>query len=350
MSIAGIASEATAPTRLHDGQAPSTPATGDTDAMDITPSIEHGPTADVLQSQPMTATTSSASHNPTQVDVDSEAATYGTRSRNKGGNSRPNYADDRELDLEIEAAGRLPKSKPKKEKAIAASSNVLGAQDEPLKATAPQNAFAAVNSAGIINSVPPIPGTSTFSTQQQNNKRKQPGVTSAAAPSPGAPAQAKKTRGVHSTASRLHLETNMLIFSRCRGRLNAKKQLVADDGTTLAANGEDYIPNHTVHTNRTCRPCLLCLRTSRRTVLSCSNYGVPACKLRARLPHRRGPGQLVLSTERHPTTGPRYQSCVCVHALRHLSSEFTAREVQYSASLRDSRPRQVPGTKRLFLV
>jgi hypothetical protein len=275
MSIAGIASEATAPTRLHDGQAPSTPATGDTDAMDITPSIEHGPTADVLQSQPMTATTSSASHNPTQVDVDSEAATYGTRSRNKGGNSRPNYADDRELDLEIEAAGRIPKSKPKKEKAITALNNVSTVQEEPVAAPA-QNGFAAVNSAGTnINGVLPLPGTSAFSTQQQNNKRKQPGGTSIATFSPTVPAQSKKSRS--STGSRLHLETNMLTFTRCRGRLNAKQQLVADDGTALAANGENYSSNYMLHTNRTCRPCLLRMRTSWRTILPCSDHGVLAC-------------------------------------------------------------------------
>lgn len=244
MSVAGVASEATALTRQHDDHTPLTPAPDEIDVMDITPSIENGANVEIPQSQPMTTTTSSASHNAMQVDGDSEAATYGTRSRNKGGNPRPNYADDRELDLEIEAAGRIPKSKPKKEKAVAVMNNVSSAQGVPAAPPA-QNGFAAVNSAVVtaINGALPIPGTSTFSTastQQQNNKRKQPGSTSTAAPSPAAPAQAKKTRGIPSTASRSHLETNMLSFSRCRGRLNAKKQLVADDGTALAANGENH--------------------------------------------------------------------------------------------------------------
>jgi hypothetical protein len=33
------------------------------------------------------------------------------------------------------------------------------------------------------------------------------------------------------------VETNMMSFSGCGRKLNAKKQLVADDGTTVQANG-----------------------------------------------------------------------------------------------------------------
>lgn len=248
MSIAGVASESTASTQ-HVDKSSLAPATADTDAMELTPSIEHGANAEIPQSQPMTATTSSASQNPMQLDGDgsAEAATYGTRSRNKGGNARPNYADDRELDLEIEAAGRIQKTKPKK--TGVPSSNASGVQEEYLKVAAPaQNGFAAVNTAAI-NGVAPIPGMSTFSTQPPtapSKKRKQPGG-STAAPSPAAPAQtAPKTRGVPSNASRLHLETNMLSFSRCRARLNAKKQLVADDGTALSADGEELTMSLTV--------------------------------------------------------------------------------------------------------
>lgn len=220
-----------------------------TDATEITPSIENGAPAEIPQSQPMTATTSSASQNPAIADGDgsADAPTYGTRSRNKGGNARPNYADDRELDLEIEAAGRIPKSKPKKATAHTSTPALSGAQEDPRVVPA-QNGFASVNaSAATTNGVPaprdPLPGMSTFSTQATapgpSKKRKQPGGSSTTASTP-APTQAmSKTRvGASSSTSRLHLETNMMTFDRCRSRLNAKKQLIADDGTALAANGE----------------------------------------------------------------------------------------------------------------
>ena len=249
MSVAGVGPEATAAASIqHVDKLPSASATTEADAMDITPSIENGANVEVLQSQPMTATTSSASQNPTQLEGDgsAEAATYGTRSRNKGGNSRPNYADDRELDLEIEAAGRIPKTKSKK--VAAPSSNASIAQDESSKTAAPpQNGFATVNAA-TTNGVSPLPGMSTFSTQPPSKKRKQPGSNTGVSSPAAAPVQAaQKTRAAPSSASRLHLETNMLSFSRCRGRLNAKKQLIADDGTTLSANGEQSITSWNVH-------------------------------------------------------------------------------------------------------
>ena len=210
--------------------------------MEVTPSIENSTPAEIPQSQPMTATTSSASQNPAQADGDSaaDAPTYGTRSRNKGGNARPNYADDRELDLEIEAAGRIPKSKPKK-----ATAALLGAQEEA-KVVPANNGFAAVNTSanGVLSVKDTLPGMSTFSTLPPapvpSKKRKQPGSNAIASTS--APAQAmSKTRVGASSASRLHLETNMMTFSRCRARLNTKKQLVADNGTALAANGESTV-------------------------------------------------------------------------------------------------------------
>src|ERR1700709_2427937 len=59
-----------------------------------------------LQSQPMTATGSSSSLQPPLENGDSAASGYGTRSRNRTGGARPNYAEDKEVDLEIEAAAK----------------------------------------------------------------------------------------------------------------------------------------------------------------------------------------------------------------------------------------------------
>src|ERR1700760_4678107 len=56
----------------------------------------------IAQSQPMTATASSSSSLPPPLENgDNAASGYGTRSRNRTG-GRPNYAEDKELDLEIE--------------------------------------------------------------------------------------------------------------------------------------------------------------------------------------------------------------------------------------------------------
>lgn len=248
MSMVDVApdfsSSAPAKSNQHvDAASLGSPA-ADPDAMDVSPSIETGIPPDLPQSQPMTATTSSASQHLLQADGDgsAEASIYGTRSRIKGGNARPNYADDRELDLEIEAAGRIQKTKSKKLNATA-----TGAQDVPKSAPAP-NGFAAVN-APIPNEMlakDTLPGMLAFSTQPPppvsapSKKRKQPGssaTTSTPAPAPAQPTTKTRT-SASAINSRLHLETNMMTFSRCRARLNAKKQLVADDGTALAVNGE----------------------------------------------------------------------------------------------------------------
>lgn len=242
-----VAPESSAAASKHANKPSLAPVTGEAEAIEVTPSIENGVIAEVPQSQPMTATTSSASQNLTQADGDgsAEAATYGTRSRNKGGNARPNYADDRELDLEIEASGRIQKSKPKK--AGASSTSLAGTQVELVPV---QNGFSAVNTATITtNGVSPtIPGMSTFSTQAPatlvapSKKRKQPGANNTTAPTTSAQAPVSapsKSRGAHSSSpNRIHLETNMMSFSRCHARLNAKMQLVAEDGTVLVANGE----------------------------------------------------------------------------------------------------------------
>ena len=187
--------------------------------------------ADAQNSQPVTAAASPSSQPQQLEDADSnEAATYGTRSRNRGGRARPNYADDKELDLEIEAAGRITQNK---------GSKTEMPVPDPVFLDAPPAAFAAVNNhvANIDGDVPanehsnagtPVPAPAP------SKKRKQPG-SSSTIPN----ATATYTAGPRSKALQPahYVETNMMSFSRSGAKLNAKRQLVADDGTALSANG-----------------------------------------------------------------------------------------------------------------
>ena len=179
------------------------------------------------------------------------AAPYGTRSRNRTGASRPNYAEDKELDQLIEANGKITKSTPPK-----AAAHSTGIESEPADVernsnNAARRGFAAINTtvpevngnAPVVRDL--IPGTSSFSANpsvngngpaQQSKKRKQPGAN--ANVSTTGSATLSTSRIPRSSASaRQQQETNMMTFEGCGARLNGHKELKADDGTILSVNG-----------------------------------------------------------------------------------------------------------------
>jgi hypothetical protein len=191
------------------------------------PTFEPPAPEDLPQSQPMTATPSASSQNPDADNDDSNAAgPYGTRSRNRG--PRINYADDKELDQEIEAAGRMPKTSSRK----SAAANVPTASSS--------NGFSAVNTASAVNGDngshgAPTNAVATVAAPAPSKKRKQPGGGSAAASGSSTPFALGPRRAPAQSAH--YVVSNMLSFTKCSSRLNSKKQLVADDGTILQANG-----------------------------------------------------------------------------------------------------------------
>jgi hypothetical protein len=191
------------------------------------PTFEPSAPDDLPQSQPMTASHSTSSQNPDADNDESNAAgPYGTRSRNRG--PRINYADDKELDQEIEAAGRMPKTSSRKSAAASAP------------AASSSNGFSAVNSANAVNDDSGFHGASanavaTVAAPAPSKKRKQPGGGSAAASGSSTPFALGPRRAPAQSAH--YVVSNLLSFTKCSGRLNSKKQLVADDGTTLQANG-----------------------------------------------------------------------------------------------------------------
>jgi hypothetical protein len=238
---------------LGTGADTQEPASRDSaDRMDVspTPALQNG-----LQSSLQTSAVPSDAGTPTVDASDvNGAAPYGTRSRNRTGASRPNYADDKELDHLIEANGKITKSAPSK--AAAPPATVAAVDLEPADNERHSNhparrGFAAVNANGsdLNGNTPiardPIPGTSTFAANpsvngtgpaSQSKKRKQPGGNATvAAPNVANSLVSRMPRS--SASARQHQETNMMTFEGCGARLTANKELKADDGTVLAVNG-----------------------------------------------------------------------------------------------------------------
>ena len=97
------------PSELSSNLAPEASAPG-TGVDDASPRPENATTPTALdtslQSQPMTATASTSSSLQPPLENGDNPSSYGTRSRNRTGGPRPNYAEDKELDLEIEALSK----------------------------------------------------------------------------------------------------------------------------------------------------------------------------------------------------------------------------------------------------
>lgn len=210
-----------------------------------------------LESQPMTKTSSSSSV-PSGMAVNTAdnagPSPYGTRSRNKAGNARPNYAEDREMDVESDWAA----AKKSQASAGAGSSGqaLAGDSDKSTGVNTRRSsnttpASAAANKAGPTgNAKDGIPGMSSFSLNAEahaspipatSKKRKAPGggvaASTASHNSGQATSHGASRRAATAVSSARYRETNMLTFENSQGYLKDGK-LKADDGTNLSINGE----------------------------------------------------------------------------------------------------------------
>lgn len=207
-------------------------------------------------SQPMTASSSTSSNIPSK-DAPSGAAApvYGTRSRNRGGASRVNYAEDKELDAELEAQSIIREENPRKRKG-ASETHSRSNTVEPAPTVAPAKRAAApradTNGATQepLKEKAQIPGTLTFSVNTLPS-------------APAQPAKKRKTNkssenapnganGIHLTPTKNSTlvprinqstgkESAMLSFDNTGARLRHGK-LIADDGTVLGVNGKTLLP------------------------------------------------------------------------------------------------------------
>ncbi|KAL9106444.1 MAG: hypothetical protein Q9227_008532 [Pyrenula ochraceoflavens] len=195
----------------------------------------------------MATTATPADRIPTDLNTNSNGTTpYGTRSRNRTGGTRPNYAEDHEMDIDDDR--RIAPTKPfntRKAATVHSEDNLLVDGDKA-QGVNTRRGFNAVNAPAVPNGNVPaankdaIPGTSSFSAAPvaaaTSKKRKQPGGSViSATTSPPSHHIPTKTRSVN----RGHNETNMMTFENCGGYLK-DGELIADDGTRLSANDHAF--------------------------------------------------------------------------------------------------------------
>jgi hypothetical protein len=295
----GAQALAAAPHLLGSVDSASTPASrhssfleSQSDHINLSPAPEALTATRSVQSGLTTAPASPSSESATPDESESAAvAPYGTRSRQRTGGSRPNYAEDKDVDMDTEMNGVHTKPVPARRKGGATDATLLleGVSDAPTRPGFSR--WSAINGSPKSESsnaqVPKewIPGTSTFAAQSTaattSKKRKQPG-SSMTASTGTAYSVASRSKGSSATNGRFQQpETNMMTFERCGGYLNVSGQLKADDGTLISVNGENLAPSPgtgIVLTFCSLRPRLFCLRTSWRALLFSTYHGIFACK------------------------------------------------------------------------
>lgn len=253
------APQARSTSRNNELDSTSTPSRLSSKSPQPTPLQSFDTTAKAIkpESQPMTTTSSSSSLPPDQQvnnAMDSIGASpYGTRSRNRNGSSRPNYAEDRELEMDYEWS-----SSKKSQYALASAlpSNLSsGDSEKPSTANTRRSSTTASAMPATISKITTpntqnnhLPGMSSFSVNPEasvaqpppSRKRKAPGngptVHQASSAMTQTSTQSVARRNAPSTNTGRLRRTNLMTFETCQGYLKNGK-LKADDGTVLAVNG-----------------------------------------------------------------------------------------------------------------
>lgn len=220
-------------------------------------------------SQPMTKSSSSSSASNSAEAKDATGtgpSPYGTRSRNRNGRARPNYAEDKDLDMidfemypERKDDGDLKKStRPANAPSVPSDapprSAAASSTRKPLPTTDNGKSAASMkeqhqnNQAGTT--APSSSATSSAAPTQPASKKRKAGTQTASA-SKDAQSSAPSTKTSLSSsvlkkpfgpATTGYAETNMMSFDDCKA-LPQNNTLTADDGTTLTVNGKQ--PNLT---------------------------------------------------------------------------------------------------------
>ena len=178
------------------------------------------------------------------------ASPYGTRSRNRASNSRPNYAEDKDTEMDFEyttsrtsQASAAPASQPMQRKI---SSGSYGKKN-----TANNVAPRGANVAAAAALKEPIPGTSSFSVNDsQSKKRKAPGSSATTNPASSSSQQppSSSTRKSSQSANlnqSAYRDSNVVTFEN-NGAYLSHGSLTADDKTKYRVNGEAPHPHHTL--------------------------------------------------------------------------------------------------------
>lgn len=237
----------------------STPAAASSDLRQAAQSANGTPAASdqPLESQPMATTSSNSSHASAKEPKETPAAPYGTRSRNRPGTSRPNYAEDVEMDFEMAQGPTNGNTSEPPSRASLAAENGQPAPAAGKKAPGAGQGNAPWGSAGSNQKDSPansnIPGTSAFAanpppTAPQPTKRRKNAAgnaTNGNHASPAAPttqaAARRANNGNNNNAAVVPAnssrETNLMTFEKSRAMLK-DGHLEADDGQKVSVNGK----------------------------------------------------------------------------------------------------------------
>ncbi|KAI5926824.1 hypothetical protein F4810DRAFT_490241 [Camillea tinctor] len=231
------------------------------------PTTEHSksveskePGENASSTQTVTKTSLATSHSSSK-DAMAGPSPYGTRSRNRG-QARPNYAEDKDMDIEMEDAYPEKKEDDHKKSSRQAHTATNGAADASKSANSTSRRSIAPEDvkAGNSHAIPkdsPSTGSAasnaatTTTASGSSKKRKAPtqlnanNVHSPASTPPTTTSAASGTRRSNTqimapNATGGYRETNMLSFENCNTTLKDGK-LVADDGTTLEKNDHVYL-------------------------------------------------------------------------------------------------------------
>ncbi|KAI0008526.1 hypothetical protein F4779DRAFT_435935 [Xylariaceae sp. FL0662B] len=220
------------------------------------------PGGNAAASQPMSKTNSSGS-NPSAKEAMAGPSPYGTRSRHRG-HARPNYAEDKDVDVDMyDAYPERKEDEPKKSSRQANNTATNGVNDAPPRATTStsrkgaasedvkaHNSHATAKDAhATINTTP---ASAPAASSSNSKKRKAPGqsaannvhnhVNNAASSASASATTATRRSATHATVQNNtgYKETNMLSFENC-GAIPKDGKMVADDGTVLQANDHVYL-------------------------------------------------------------------------------------------------------------
>lgn len=217
--------------------------------------------------QPMAKSSSTSSAADAKDAASTGPSPYGTRSRNRTGRARPNYAEDKDFDMDFDNYADK-KEEADSKKPTRQANNPTAPSEGPRTATPSArkplpNGDSAKQAAAakdqpqqpgqtgipVPSSSTATPGSTTTTATQTSKKRKAGAQNSVGntnqqqhntAPTPASSASSlKKSSGGVLTG---YAETNMLSFDNCKGR-PTNDRLVADDGTTLAVNGKPTPPS-----------------------------------------------------------------------------------------------------------
>ncbi|OTA64557.1 hypothetical protein K449DRAFT_327750 [Hypoxylon sp. EC38] len=215
-----------------------------------------------VDSQPMTKSTSSGS-NPSAKEAMTGPSPYGTRSRNRG-QARPNYAEDKDVDVDMYDSylDKKDEENKKSSRQISASTNGTGDASKTTNSTSRKGAVAEDGKVGggshtaAKDSHPTTNATSnaTTATTSSSTSKKRKAPTQSTGSNAHSHSSTPVPTSSNATATRRNAAqsapavqngvgykmTNMLSFENC-GAIPKDGKLVADDGTTLQANDHVYL-------------------------------------------------------------------------------------------------------------